>query len=97
MSSKDHLNKVYPLFDRLYKELSPGFCLIDIFPDHFHFHIVNYKDIKAKSAHQKKLDEIFNNSTSNSNTILVISDASIKNNVTTSILHVLSWLDAESI
>jgi len=80
------------LFDRLYKELSPGFCLIDIFSDHFHFHIVNYKDIKAKSAHQKKLDEIFSNSTSNSNTILVIFDTSIKNNVTTSILHVHnSW------
>ena len=74
MSFNNHLNKVYPLFDRLYKELSPGFCLIDIFSDYFHFHIVNHKDIKAKSAYQRKLDEIFNNSTSNSNTILVISD-----------------------
>ena len=49
---------------------------------------MNHKDIKAKSAYQKKLNKIFNNSTSNSNTILVISDISIKNNVTTSILHV---------
>jgi len=81
------------LFDRLYKELFLGFCLVDLFSDHFHFHIVNYKDIKVKSTHQKKLGKIFNNSTSNSNTILVISDASIKNNVATSISHICNSIN----
>jgi len=86
VNSNNHLNEVYSLFDRLHKELSPGFHLVDMFSDFFH--IVNCKDIEAKSTHQKKLDEIFDNSFSNSNTILVISDASIKNNVATSISHV---------
>ena len=54
---------------------------------------MNYKDIKAKSTYQKKLDKIFNNSTSNSNTILVISDASIKNNIAASISHIYNSLN----
>ena len=77
----------------MYKELFLGFCLVDMFSDHFHFHTVDYKDIKAKSTHQKKLGKIFNNSTSNSNTILVISNASIKNNIATSILHICNSLN----
>jgi len=44
--------------------------------------------MKAKNAHQKKLNKIFNDSISNPNTVIVVSSDSIKNNVTTSILHV---------
>ena len=40
--------------------------------------------MKAKIAHQNKLNKIFNDSISNPNTVIVISDASIKNNVATS-------------
>ena len=42
------------------------------------------------NAHLCSLDKILNNSFSNPNTILVISNASIKNNVTTSLSHIYS-------
>jgi len=44
MDSNNYLNKVFPSFDSLNKELSPGFCLVDNFSDHFSFHSVNQKD-----------------------------------------------------
>ena len=40
------------------------------------------------TTHQKKLNKIFNDSISNPNTVIVIFDASIKNNITTSISHI---------
>ena len=53
---------------------------------------MNCKDIEAKTAHQKKLNKNFDNSISNPNTIIVIFDISIKNNIATSISHVCnSW------
>jgi len=86
----NHLNKVFLFFDRLHKKLLPGFQLVDNFPDHFSFHIVNYKDTEVKNAYFYTFDKIFKDFLSNPNTILVISDASIKNNVATSILHIHS-------
>ena len=40
------------------------------------------------TTHQKKLNKIFNDSILNPNTVIVIFDASIKNNITTSISHI---------
>ena len=37
----NRFNKVFPLFDHLNKEFSPGSCIIDIFPSHFSFHSYN--------------------------------------------------------
>jgi len=88
VDSNNYLNENFPFFDRLYKKLFLCFWLVDTFPDHFLFHTVNCKNIKAKTAHQKKLNRIFDDSISNSNTIIVIFNASIKNNVTTSVLHI---------
>ena len=82
------LNEVFPFFDRLHKELSSGFWLVDNFPDWFSFHTVNYKNIKAKNSHWNKLDKIFNEFSSDTKTVLVIFDASIKNNAITSISHI---------
>jgi len=45
------LNEVFSAFDKLHKELSSGFLLVDTFPDHISFHTVNYKDNKIKNAH----------------------------------------------
>ena len=45
------LNEVFPAFDKLYKELSSGFWLVDTFSDHISFHTVNYKDNKIKNAY----------------------------------------------
>jgi len=40
VDSNNCLNKVFFFFDRLHKELSPDFHLVDIFPGCFLFHIV---------------------------------------------------------
>ena len=86
------LNKVSPSFNKLHKELSSGFCLVDNFSNHFSFHIVNYKDSDVWNDHQNKLNNIFDKSLSNLKTVLVISDASIKNNIATSISYICnSW------
>jgi len=82
------LNGNFPFFNFFYKELSPGFRLIDNFPDYFFFHITNHKNKKIKKAYLCKLDQIFKNTLLEFNTIIVILDAGIKNNIATSILYV---------
>ena len=88
VNSNNRLNGILPPFDTSHKELSSGFHLVDNFPNHFSFHTVNRQDKEIKSAHIRKLDRIFEDSCLDSKTVLVISDASIKNDVATSILHV---------
>ena len=48
---KNHLNKIFLVFDSLNRELSSGFCLVDTFPDYFFFHLANQKDVNVKIAH----------------------------------------------
>ena len=75
-------------FDKLYKKLSPRFHLVDTFSNYFSFHIVNCKDIDAKTAYCSKLNKIYEESFLNPNTVLIISNTSIKNKVVTLISYV---------
>ena len=68
----------------------PGFQLVDNFADHFSFNTVNCKNTEVKNAYICTLNKIFDDFLLNPNTTLVISDASIKNNVVTLILHICS-------
>ena len=88
MDTNNHSNEVLPLFNKIYKELSPGFHLVDTFSNYFFFHTVDYKDTDAKIAHCNKHDKIYKESLLNINTVLIISNASVKNKVATLILHV---------
>jgi len=88
VDTNNQLNEILPFFDSLHKELSLGFQLVDNFPDQFSFYTVNCKNMEAKNTHQNNLKKIFNKSLSNTKTVLVISSASIKNNIATSISHV---------
>ena len=88
VDTNNYLNKVFPLFNRLYKELSPGFHLANMFPNHFSFHTVNYKNTNTKTAYCNKLNKIFEEFLLNLNTIFIISNASVKKKVATSISHV---------
>ena len=90
MDTNNCLNKFFLSFNRLYKELLSRFWLVDNFSDPFSFHTINHKDTEVKNAYLYTLDKIFDNSLSNLNTILIISDTSIKNNVATLILHIHS-------
>jgi len=61
---------------------------MDNFPDCFFFHTVDCKDTEARTTHCNKLENIFKNSFQNKDTILVISDISIKNYIATSVSHI---------
>ena len=49
---------------------------------------MNYKDTNVKTAYYSKLNKIYKESLLNPNTVLIISNASIRNKVATSILYV---------
>ena len=77
-------------FNSLNHEFSSGFRLIDNFPSCFSFYQANHRDNKYREAYLCKLDEIFQITLMDSNSIVVISDTNIKNNVAISILHIHS-------
>jgi len=83
-----HLNQILLAFDNLNKELSPGFWLVDTFSNHFSFNVVKYKDAKARTTHLNMLENIYRASKDDPNTLFIISDASLKNNVATSVTHI---------
>ena len=90
VNSNNCLNGLFSSFDNFHKELSSGLHLVDNFPNCFFFHIVNCKDEEIKNTHTYKLNKIFEDTHLDSKTVVVISDASIKNSVATSILHIYS-------
>jgi len=84
------LNGIFPVFNSLDSEFSPGSQLVDIFSSCFSFHQTNHRNKESKAAHIRKLDECVLNALSNSKSVIIVSDASIKNNIATSILHIHS-------
>ena len=73
-------------FSPLNSEFSPGSRIIDTFSDCFSFNICDKRnDIKFWA---QELDDLTIESSSSPSVTLVASDASIKNNITTSILHI---------
>jgi len=91
VNTNNHLNGIFLLFDSLDSKFSPDFRLIDIFSSHFSFHQANCKDKESKVVHNCKLNDIFTEALLNSKYIIVVSDTSIKNNVTISITHIHSY------
>jgi len=85
------LNGVFPTFDFLYSEFSSGCCLIDIFSSHFSFYHANHRNKESKAIQIHRLDEYIFKASTNSKSVVIVSDASIKNNITTSIVHVYSF------
>jgi len=93
--AKDHLidscNKSYgffPSFSPLYQEFTPGFCLSDIFSDHFSFNLADKKEKDKDKIHAQELNDMALRISSSPNTALIVTDASIKNNIATSISHI---------
>ena len=80
---------IFPSFSPLNQEFSPGSCIIDIFPDRFSFNLATKKDKeKNDKTRTQELDNMVLHNSSSPLTALVITDASIKNDTATSILHV---------
>ena len=84
---KNHLKKVLSSFDSLNKEFLPSFCLVDIFSDQFSFTTVNCKDTDIIRTHNR-LNKVYENSLNNQDTILIIVNTSVKNNITTLVSHI---------
>ena len=83
----DKCNKFFPSFSFFNKEFKSRNHIVDIFPDCFSFH-PHSSDIKK---HIKNLEEIMLRASSDPFSSIVVSDASIKNQVTTSISHIHSF------
>jgi len=83
----NRFNKVFPSFNPFNKEFVLGYCLIDVFSSHFSFYITSQSN-KYLNVHIQALDNIALTSSLDSSMTLVVVNASIKNQVTTSISHV---------
>ena len=88
VDSNNRLNEVFPSFDPFSNKFSPRDRLIDIFPSHFFFYSMNRRNEESIKAHIHKLNKITFQVSLDSKTAVVVSDASIKNQVTTSIAHI---------
>jgi len=84
----NHLNQVFSVFDNLNKELSLEFYLMDTFSDCFSFHTVNCKNSKVRTTYQNKLKNIYSDSTNYHDIVLIISNASVKNNIATLVSYI---------
>ena len=81
---------IFPSFSPLNPEFSPGHCIIDNFSDRFSFNLVVKKEKEINRIHAQELDDIVLRNSSLPHTVLVITDASIKNDIAISISHVHS-------
>ena len=77
-------------FSPLDPEFSPGHRIINNFSNRFAFNLVNKKEKETNKICTQELDKMVLHNASLPNTALIITDASIKNNITMSILHIHS-------
>ena len=85
MDSNNKLYGVFPSFSPLNPEFNLGSRIIDIFPDQFSFNLAN--KTKNESSHSQQLDNMTIQSFLSPHTAIVVSDASIKNNIATLVSH----------
>ena len=76
---------IFPSFNPLNQEFTPGNRLSDKFSDYFSFNLVNKKG-KENNRAQELDNLVLHNSASS--TTLVVTDASIKNDIVTSVAHI---------
>ena len=81
---------IFPSFSPLDPEFTLGHRIIDNFSDHFSFNLVNKTEKEKNNCHAQELDEMVLHISSIPNTALVITDASIKNDIAMSITHIHS-------
>jgi len=81
-------NEVFPSFDFLNPELVPGNRITDTCSNHFSFHLFNKWTSQNIKSHIQQLDKLALESFDSPSSALIVTDASIKNNVATSISHI---------
>ena len=90
MDIDNRFNEVHPSFSPLNSKFLPGNKLIDIFSNYFSFHSINRNCESNIKNHLYKLEDITLQVSSDLLTIIIVSNTSIKNYVTTSIAHIHS-------
>ena len=88
INMNNRFNEVFPSFDSLNPEFQPGNRIIDHFFNHFSFHLFNKSNNHLFKNHIQQLDNIAFESSNTPSNALVITDASIINNIVTSIAHI---------
>jgi len=86
-------NEVFPSFNLLNPEFSLGNRIIDCFPNQFSpnqfsFHLFSKSKDQHFKLHIQQLDNLAIESSNTPSNTLVVTDASVKNNVASSIVHV---------
>jgi len=81
-------NEIFSSFSSFNCEFSLGNRLIDVFHNHFSFHALNRKNNHNIKSYLQYLDNITIQALLNPFLVVVITDASIKNQVATSISHI---------
>jgi len=84
----NRFNKVFSSFSPFNYEFSPGNRLIDIFPNHFSFHTLNRESDNNVKSHLLKLDDLTLQASLDPWLVIVMTDASIKNQVATLISYI---------
>ena len=95
---KGHLNDahskllgIFPSFSPIDPEFSPRNCIVDSFSNRFSFNLTNKKVENHNKKRSQELDEMVLHLSSDSKAALVVTDASIRNDIATSISHIHSY------
>ena len=81
---------IFPAFSPLNSEFSPGHHIINNFSNQFSFNLVNKNEKEINKIHTQELDEMVLHNSSLPNSVLVITNANIKNDIAMSISHIHS-------
>jgi len=85
----NRFNGIFPSFTPLHSELSPGHRVIDNFSNQLVFNLHSKQN--DDKTHTQQLDNMIIKSSNSLSTTIVVTDASIKNDTATSILHMYTY------
>ena len=88
VDANNRLNRVFSLFSHFSSEFSYRDRLTDIFSGYFSFYFTNRKYEEGRKAYIQKLNKLIFQVSANSKITVIISNISIKNQVTTSIAYI---------
>jgi len=84
----NQFNEVFPSFDLLNPEFTPGVRIIDCFSNWFSFHLFSKSNDQQFKSCIQQLNNLAIESSNTPSNALVVMDTSVKNNITSSITHI---------
>ena len=85
---ENQFNEVFPFFNPLNPEFKPGNRIINCFSNHLSFHLFRKNLDYLFKSHIQQLNNLAIKSSNTPSNTLMVMDASVKNNVASSITHV---------